>query len=82
MLSLVQNCKKKKEKKEKMNKKKKEEIREKKNIINQIPRNQKEDSYFLLFVSRNTLSCMIIFLKSKELVSVSNRRVIGGDYNK
>jgi len=39
-------------------------------------------SNFLLFVSRNTLSCMIIFLKSKELVSASNRRVIGGDYNK
>jgi len=38
---------------------------------------------FFLFVSRNTLSCMIIFLKSKELVCASNRsRVIGGDYNK
>jgi len=48
VLSLVQNCKKKKEKQERKKNKKEKEIRKKKNVINQIPRNQK--------TKRNTLT--------------------------
>jgi len=48
-----------------------------------VPMPEGTYSNFLLFVSRNTLSCLIIFLKSKELVCASNRRrVIRGDYIK
>jgi len=45
VISRTKLCKKKKEKQERKKNKKEKEIRKKKNVINQIPRNQKEDSY-------------------------------------